>query len=317
MTKKKEAGPAGRFIGGCLLFFFGLPFAGMGGFVLFQGTLLLFGRNTVEMDGHPAVFIIMGAIFLVVGLAIIWGGLFGHKYVGRKRPKDSGFDDNWKTSKFFPKARAKRGSRGGFLLGTEASPFARFLGLTFFAAFWNGISWFALYHVWNDFGSSGFKYFPIIFIGFFCLIGLFVIGLAGHALLRCLLVGGTSLEIDRMPVRPGDRIRLTLRQKGDFEITSLTMKLICRETVRWRVGTNTHTSMEDVLSEVLHQGGNLRTTGSTPLVSCETSVPDDAMHSFKASNNQLGWGIEVTMDIPGRPDVKEFFEFRVIPESQR
>ncbi len=317
MSDEKKTTPAGKFLGGCFLFFFGLPFAGFGGFAFYQGILQAVGRNTVQMTGHPAVFIGVGGLFLLIGLGIAWAGLFGHRYAGLKRPRASKFDDDWKTSKQFPKDRSKRAPRGGRLLRTQTSPLAKFVTLLLVALFWNGISWAVFYQTLSSMGWSWLGLIPLAFTSLFCLIGLLLAGLAVHALFRCLMVGETTMEIDRVPVRPGDRVRLTLRQKGDFEITSLTVRLVCRETVRWQVGTDTHTATEDVLGEVLHETKDARASGPAALTTCEASIPADAMHSFKASHNEIGWGVEVKMDLPGRPDIEEFFEFPVIPEMPR
>jgi len=135
-----------------------------------------------------------------------------------------------------------------------------------------------------------------------------------HHVLKMILVGGTGLEITNESLRPGDPFIGFVHQKGSYKIDSLSVTLICEEIAQYQQGTDTvtvrHTAFEIELFEEL----NLRANSRKPIAQFEGYIPKEAMHSFKASRNEIYWFFRVKADIPARPDYKEDYRFRVIPE---
>ncbi len=307
--------------GGCMMFF-GLPFFLMG--MLFF-TMPIWSR----MQGKPEPPTWLGAIgvmlfssiFIAIGGAIIWGGIQtmrGYDFSSRRK-KGKAFTGTALESPNFPKVNtAGRGPRGGVLVKPEAGMWAKFIGLIIVSAFWNGISWFAMFQVTKELRrDGGFAWIPVIFIGLFCLIGIALVLGVFHALFRILLVGDTPLEISAEPLKPGERGKVSLYQKGSFEITEIIVSLVCREKVTYSQGTRRVTSTEEVSRTEIVKQNNSRANNTGPVVEAEFLVPNNAMHSFKASNNVIEWGFEVKIDIPGKPDVNDFYPVRVMPVGGR
>lgn len=297
--------------GGCFFVVFGLPFLGFGLLFLSQGILAFFGRNFVDIQGSPIWIALFGLVFALAGGGFVWAGLAAGKWKGRRRPRKVASDDDWRTSKLFPDC-AERSLGGRFALRPEATRMSQFVAMLAVSLFWNGIVGFMAYHAISDM-SGPIRVLPVIFFGFFGLLGLLILGGAIHMFLKLLLVGETVVEVSRAPLAPGDKARMALRQKGDFRIDSLTVELLCREVVRYTVGTDTHTHTEEVHAETLAKLADVR-AGSGPLVECEIAIPRDAMHSLRLPHNEVQWGVRVTMLIPGRPDVEEIHRLRVVPE---
>jgi hypothetical protein len=90
--------------------------------------------------------------------------------------------------------------------------------------------------------------------------------------------------------------------------------LVCREEVRYRVGTRTVTKDQEVFrQELVRQPG--QADPNRPLVEGQLNIPSNASTSLSLPNNNLEWGMEVSLTIDRRPDNKIFIPFRVMPHS--
>jgi hypothetical protein len=222
-----------------------------------------------------------------------------------KRTRRPGAAGN-KAVDCFPKLKTSKGKRLRVALRPEHSVAARILGFALLALFWNGISWTALVAVLRQGGPLPVKFM----IGLFPLIGLFLIGLFVHKVLYAILTGDPQVEIEREPLAPGAESEVLVRHPGVRELNSGEVKLICREKAWYRQGTRRVMKSDNVVEEsvALIAPNDVRNGVS---VSARIELPASAMHSFKASNNAIEWCFEVVLDIPGKPDVKLVFPFRV------
>jgi len=304
--KPKRPGGANAVGGGCLMAF-SLPFIGFGGAAMAASIVPSIPGAGYASWANVIIPAIFGLIFTGVGLVMFIAGLRamrtargGVALVAEAPP--------WDANPLFPKFKQVRGRRG-FRLSPGASALAKAIGLSIAALIWNGISWGALFFVVRD-----REFIGMICVGIFGLIGLLILYAAGHAILGYILVGDSRVEISRDPVSPGESLRVFIFQKGSFPIEKLTLRLLCQEEARYRQGTDTVTAKNLVHEETIVEREGLRADSGAPIMDADVAIPADAMHSFKSSNNGVRWLLELSLVIPGRPDVKDTFEFRVIPE---
>ena len=174
------------------------------------------------------------------------------------------------------------------------------------ALFGCGLSWWA-------FGSIGGSIATSICIGLPTLGVAYVLGAAYY---RGRFTA--TMELPRIiatdtRLRRGDEIDITYRQrfKKDVEITLLQVQLIKQEWVRYTRGTDTTTQTRNIpLSEDWVEKVPVA-EGQTYHNTFRLRVPDDAMHSFDASNNKVRWHIHVELDLPGWVDFRNDYDVEV------
>ncbi len=216
----------------------------------------------------------------------------------------------------WPKVKTASGVRAT-KLSAAVSPHSKFIMIMLIALFWNGITWAAVIGIMSDGPSGGEFLLILVFLGVFVLIGLVLLGASVHTFLRMFLVGGTTVEITKEPLLPGDSAQYFIVQSGDFQITELVVMLECIEQARYRQGSSTTTVEDKVLELELAREQNVQARDRLPCHEGRFEIPPEAMHSFKASHNSIVWRLVVTMDIPNKPDVEDEFEFRVAPGRSR
>ena len=176
---------------------------------------------------------------------------------------------------------------------------------------WNGITAGVLSGMLK---GGSVPWVPLAIISVFAVMGLGLLFAAGHALLRVLLVGDTTVEISREPLAPGETATIYVKQAGRFQIEQAEVRLFCRKEATYRRGTDTVTDKQEVLSEVVARSGRMQSRSGHALLDAQVRIPRNAMHSFEAPNNKIRWFIGVKLVIAGRPDVNDAFVLRVAPE---
>jgi hypothetical protein len=133
-------------------------------------------------------------------------------------------------------------------------------------------------------------------------------------MIRVFLTGSTHLELSTEPVVPGNPVSWSIYQQGNYPVRQVEVALVCREEVRYRVGTTTVTKDQEVFrQELVRQPG--QADPNRPLVEGQLNIPSNASTSLSLPNNNLEWGMEVSLTIDRRPDNKIFIPFRVMPHS--
>jgi hypothetical protein len=300
--------------GFCSFIFF-IPFAGVGLATVYQAYRIFADKG--QLGG--ALFVGgIGAIFAAIGLfGAIWPIYRGATRRSRNAPMllPKPIPDGWQNSPWFPKvAKRTMSSRGRIQLTPEASNWTMFFTMLFMAVIWNGITWTGLIASYRQHKlNTGL----IIFLGLFALIGAAILFGTIKQLLRIVLVGETSVEIDQEPVVPGANSTISLYQRGDFEIQQINVALVAQEVVTYGSGTDRTTHKEIVHEETIFTRTNARASSDRALAQADFKVSADAAPSFKSSNNALVWNIRVRMTIVGKPDVDQLFPVRVAPEVPR
>lgn len=109
------------------------------------------------------------------------------------------------------------------------------------------------------------------------------------------------------------RFRRQARRSGGAEGSSLTARLQCIETVRYRSGTDIHTATETVWDALLP----VRPHHTGDLLDCDlhVTVPVfDAPPTMVLPHNRVSWRIVVHIESPAAPDDDSTFAVVVGPE---
>lgn len=297
---------------GSILFLFGLPFF-LGGFFFGFGFML-----DGEQGLLPKIFGgFFGLLFVLIGGAIVYGGIrimLGRTDVPKGVDQPQYIDETWETSRFFPKSKAKRSARGGAILWRDPTKSPNPFSFFFVVLLWNGFIGAFFYFAFYKARSFGFgEYFGMAVLSLFALVGLLMIVQLIKRILQLLITGTLGVELGEEPLRAGEKTRLLVTLARDHQVSAARVTLECQETTRHSHGTNTVTTKEVVLQQVVHEREEFRAFGGHPCLEIDLIVPPDAMHSFSGKSNEITWFVSVFLDIPGKPDIKERYEFRVAP----
>ncbi len=240
----------------------------------------------------PLVFAVFGAIFLI---AVLKGNRSAKTY-GKQRRKNGHHRDGDLETVFKP----SNGHLG------------RILGTLFAALFWNGIVSVFVVDIIKDWTHGRKPIGSSLFISIFVIIGVAIIGGFIYQILR---VFNPSLRIDAPPaiITPGSSLALPFRVIGrTSKLSSLTLTLKGEERATYRRGTDTHTDTRTFFRKTLYETGQgmVMDSGSFTL-----ALPVDAMHSFKSSNNEVRWYLEIHGNIPRWPDLAESVILNVVPKE--
>ncbi|MCK5000544.1 MAG: DUF3592 domain-containing protein [Anaerohalosphaera sp.] len=204
--------------------------------------------------------------------------------------------------------------KGTVVLKSKGSPFVRFLGITAFALFWNGIVFGLLVReVVQGHRSGNADWFMTLFAVPFVAVG---IGTA-IAAIYCLLAMKNprptlTLSAARIPLAGAGELGWTFKGRAD-RINKLIISVQGTESATYRQGTDTRTD-----TSVFYNMPLIETELTDEIFSGQIGfvIPDHTMHSFESDNNKIIWSIVVAGDIRRWPDVKEQFNFTVTPIEQ-
>lgn len=129
-------------------------------------------------------------------------------------------------------------------------------------------------------------------------------------------VGPTSVEISRLPLRPGQQVMVSLSQSGRMSLSSVQLLLICEEEAIFREGTNVRVEQSRACEQsVLAENAIEVTPKRAVQLDGPLEVPVGAMHSFESPSNAIRWQLLVR----GRQKTGSQFERRfpviVYPDS--
>jgi hypothetical protein len=293
--------------GGCAALF-SLPFL-LGGI----GAIVVALRKPENSDLVGSL--VFGGIFSLVGGLIFFAGLgalLGWSSASNRPRRQMTESNDLDAHPLFPKKRAlKQGPRGGVCLPpADFSGIGCLVVLAVVATFWNGLSWGGVYGALT--GTSEQKAAFIVPL-IFGLIGLALIGGFIYMLARLVMTGRPIVEVGSDPLHPGQKTRLLIYVRRNLTITRASVTLECVERATYGSGSDRKTHTENVYTEELFTGDSLTASPGAPLIDRELLIPPDAMHSFKAPNNEIVWVIRIKMDIPGKPDMNDQFALRIAP----
>jgi MFS family permease len=166
------------------------------------------------------------------------------------------------------------------------------LGVFAMAAFWNGIVSVFVWQVVQGFRNGRPEWFQVVFLIPFVLVGLalivgFVAAVASWVI--SLLAGSVTVEVDDHPFRPGRTYSGHIAQTGLCRLMRVGVELTCEEAATYQAGTSESTDKKVVAR---HPAEPAEPNPATPL-DFTVTVPADAMHSFDAAKNRIGWSVKV------------------------
>ena len=165
--------------------------------------------------------------------------------------------------------------------------------------------------------SDDFSFFAFCLVGIGFLLSLGLIAVIGVKIWGFLIgsrLARPVMNANFAQVRRGDKLDLSFTQevKSATRVQNMSIQLVLREWVKYTQGTNTYTDMYDhVIVEETFPEEQLE-RGMTLQKRATFAVPNDAMHTFQQSHNQLRWLVRVHLDIPGWIDFQELYEVVVL-----
>ncbi len=130
-------------------------------------------------------------------------------------------------------------------------------------------------------------------------------------------IGSTTVEIEDLPLVPGENYKLLLVQYGRLVIKKLTIRLVCEEESTYHFGTDIRTEQQVVRQIPILDQGRSRIDWGRPLeLECEVSIPTDAMHSFQSLHNAIHWKIIVEGEANRWPSYCRSFPVVVYPHGR-
>ena len=285
-------------------------------------------NSVLVRDFDRSIFVwLFPGIFVLMGGGVMVGAIFG-KFGGdggrRKSAKTNSFASAFSTSpttlpnlsgshhsaEVHPEDELDREMAGPQRLKQTASRIGTLVFLLAAGTFWNGLVGVFTYVAFTDQGMGLFRYFLMLFLLPFWLVGaLFVVGFF-HQLLN-LLNPRVELALSEGAVPVGGTVDVAWELSGRTSaIRKLDIWMTGAERATFTRGTDTITDRK-VFAEIII--AELGSSGEIEFGSRQITIPADTMHSFEGGKNNISWSIHVHAEIPWWPNVDEEFVFRVTP----
>lgn len=104
-----------------------------------------------------------------------------------------------------------------------------------------------------------------------------------------------DIEISKDPLLPGEAFEGAIYFKKPGAVDLLQVTLQCIEEAKYRRGTSTYTDRHTAFEQTIVEVSN----PSADQIRFEGQIPENAMHSFTASNNTIEWQLKVKRIFPG------------------
>jgi hypothetical protein len=157
----------------------------------------------------------------------------------------------------------------------------------------------------------------VLFIGPFGAAGAALIYFFVRQLIVATGIGVTLVEISDHPLYPGGKYEIFISQSGRLKMKTFRVSLICEEEATYHQGTNTRTAVQRVCEQELFRHDHFEILPGAPFTTqVALDVSEGAMHSFRSSNNQIGWKIFVRGEVEGKPDYERAFLVTVYPAGR-
>lgn len=127
-------------------------------------------------------------------------------------------------------------------------------------------------------------------------------------------LGVPVLMVNSRQVRPGGDIRVRYRQDvlKDMHLMHGAIQLIVRESVAYSCGTDTCYEQHDHVVNLSSVRSGRYVAGQKLDLDGELHVPSDAMPTFVADSNKIGWLIQVDLAFETIDSYSEIFQIEVV-----
>ena len=206
------------------------------------------------------------------------------------------------------------GAKLAFRLPCEWPGTSSLIAIGLFAMFWNAmIAVFAVF-AFKAFLRGDVPYQILILVIPGIYIGLRAGQLFVKSYVQAIGIGSTTVEIDDLPLVPGQKYKMLLVQYGRLVIKKLSIRLVCEEESTYHFGTDIRTERQVVRLQPILDQGRCRIDWGRPLeLECEIAIPTDAMHSFQSLHNAIHWKIIVEGEANRWPSYCRSFPVVVYP----
>jgi len=151
----------------------------------------------------------------------------------------------------------------------------------------------------------------------FLVILIFLVGAFVYRTIQVIIAKPGELVFPHYPLRLGDRVYLKF--KRSFRVgmkkgatADITIKLICKESATYSVGTSSTTEYATVFeSSTKHKATFLKNEVE---VSWKSKIPANTPPSFHTDSNSINWELLVVTHIPGFFKDDSRFQIYVLPE---
>jgi hypothetical protein len=133
-------------------------------------------------------------------------------------------------------------------------------------------------------------------------------------------IGPTAVEIDALPMLPGQAYQLYVCQYGRVRFKRLAISLVASEETTYHQGTDVRTETCETLrlpvSFAEEAPADFVAEPEKPLeLDCTVCLPFDTMHSFQSEHSAIVWHILVEGDSPKWPGFCRRFPVVVYPRD--
>ncbi|MFZ0284690.1 MAG: HEAT repeat domain-containing protein [Terriglobales bacterium] len=297
MTKPSNASTA-------FVIVFGMIFAGFG--LAMARTLL--AADPAKAHGNSWVGVLLCGVFVLIGLGIIYGGIYGNRKLKEQYAVQLAQPDTpWLWQKDWAASRAESKDRNNAV------------GLWVLAGFWNAISLTIAILVapklWRE--SDPKVFFPLLF----ALLGVILAAIAVRASIRRERFGKTYFEFASLPFSPGKTLKGAIHLHFDTTTRhGIDLTLSCVRRVVEGSGKNRSTAqiiLWQSQANVPQQSVAPGPMGDAA-IPVNFAVPSDAYETnHDQLNDQVVWLLHAQADVPG-VDYADDFEvpvFRLTPAS--
>jgi hypothetical protein len=275
----------------------------------------------------PALLVPVSFITIGVGglayTAFNWSKSAERRAAARKLPAVELFDPAAKADPQFPfipdcsDITSSPGTRLAYRLPLIQSPAWTLLGLLAASILWNGtVSVFVVMAAASMLRGQP-DWLMTLFTLPFLAIGVALVVVFVKQLRHNAGIGPTLVEISDHPLVPGYNYRVFLSQTGNLKLKSVDISLACEEEAVFSQGTNARTETREVFRKKVYSIADAVIKPSEALeAECDLPVPPEAMHSFRASHNQVQWKLIVRSEADGWQSFQRSFPVVVRPCSK-
>ncbi|MCG6157894.1 DUF3592 domain-containing protein [Rubinisphaera margarita] len=187
-----------------------------------------------------------------------------------------------------------------------------FVACLFFSLFWCSIVSFLVMEVIDGWRDGDSPIFMTLFALPFVAVGLGGLCVSLYLFLK-MFNPVPKLVVSERKIPLGDTIRIKWLIDGKVSsIRKLTVRLVGKEWIQYRQGTNTYTDTDDFY---VHDIAVLEDPFAMEIGEADVTIPIGSMHTVRATNNQIRWELKILGDIRWWPDIDESFSITVLPQS--
>jgi hypothetical protein len=228
-------------------------------------------------------------------------------------------ESTFNSSPFLPAIGMYTDSPGTYLqfrLPETNSHTNRLLMISLLILIWNGFVMMMAAIVAARFIRGQGEWFAAMIVGGFIVVMILLTKRFLKDFFYATRVGSTVVELDRLPLEPGNACMLQLVQHGRMSLKSLKVSLVCDEKVTYHFGTDVRVESQEVERLPLLEQQRIRVEDGNPLrLQCPVSLPARSMHSFSSPHNAIGWRVEVEGKVSRWPSFCRSFPVVVFPKG--